>query len=50
MTIHTTHEPGIHPGTLRAVHRVEGDRPYAQYATKAEAEQREAELADDSND
>lgn len=50
MSIKTTHEPGIRPGTLRAVHRVDGDHPYAQYATKAEAEKREAELADTDND
>lgn len=46
MPIHTTYEPGTHPGTLRAVHRVDGDRPYTTYPTQAEAEQREAELAD----
>lgn len=49
MTIKTTYEPGIRPGTLRAVHRVDGDQPYATYATKEQAEQREAELAADND-
>ena len=49
MPIHTTYEPGIRPGTLRAVHRVDGDRPYATYPTEAEAEQRETELAADTD-
>ena len=48
MSIKTTYEPGIRPGTLRPVHRVDGDRPYATYPTKAEAQKREAELAADS--
>ena len=50
MPIRTTYEPGVHPGTLRAVHRVDGDRPYAQYATEAAAKEREAELAPDVTD
>jgi hypothetical protein len=45
MAIHTTYEPDVHPGTLRSVHRVDGDRPYATHPTKAEAEKRETELA-----
>ena len=47
MSIEKTYEPGIRPGTLRAEHRVDGDHPYAHYATKEEAEKREAELAAD---
>lgn len=42
--------PAVRPGTLRAEYRVDGDRPYAYYATKEEAEKREAELAAGSND
>lgn len=49
MSIHTTYEPGIRPGTLRAVHRVDGDRPYATYPTKEAAQKRETELAADTD-
>ena len=49
MAIETAYEPGIYPGTLRAVHRVDGDRPYATYPTKEQAEKREAELAADTD-
>ena len=45
MAIKTTYEPGIHPGTLRPVHRVDGDKPYATYPTKEAAQKRETELA-----
>lgn len=50
MAIETTYEPGIRPGTLRAVHRVDGDHPYATYPTQEQAEQRETELAASNDD
>lgn len=48
MAIHTTYEPGVRPGTLRAVHRVDGDQPYKTHPTEAAAKEREAELAADT--
>lgn len=45
MAITESFVPGIRYGTQRAEYRVDGDRPYAHYATKEEAEKREAELA-----
>jgi hypothetical protein len=49
MAIHTTYEPGIRPGTLRAVYRVDGDQPYKTHSTEAAAKEREAELAARTN-
>lgn len=48
MAIRESFVPGIRYGTQRAEYRVDGDRPYAHYPTKEEAEKREAELATDT--
>lgn len=45
MPIETTYEPGIRPGTLRTVYRVDGDQPYKTHTTEEAAQKREAELA-----
>jgi hypothetical protein len=49
MPIEKSLVPDVYPGTVRPVYRVEGDRPYATYPTKAEAEQRETELVADND-
>ena len=46
MGIEESWVPDVHPGTLRPEFRVEGDNPFRAYPTKAEALEREAELAD----
>lgn len=45
MAINKSLVPDVHPGTLRAEYRVDGDRPYATYPTEVKAKTREAELA-----